>query len=68
MEGLLSDKLAVSADKWVLADQVADFEPIYIYIYILPARLLPTVRSAIIDGKPSLTPSLLGSSRQPIRD
>ena len=29
MEGLLSDKLAVSADKRVLADQVADFEPIY---------------------------------------
>ena len=35
MEGLLSDKLAVSADKWVLADQVADFEPIYKIIIIL---------------------------------
>ena len=35
MEGLLSDKLAVTADKWVLADQVADFEPIYKIIIIL---------------------------------
>ena len=29
MEGLLSDKLSVSADKRTLAEQVADFEPVY---------------------------------------